>query len=495
MKAEIPNRITVTIGGRISRGVKAVEVTDDGTLVFTLTDDSKIDLGSVIGPAGPEGKTGPKGERGETGPQGPAGPKGDAGPKGEQGPKGDAGEQGAKGDKGDPGSSGAPGTPGTPGKDGADGITPTIGANGNWYLGSNDTGKPSRGADGGAGPQGPQGPQGPTGPKGDTGAGFIVKGYYRTASALQTSVKNPAAGDAYGVGTAEPYDIYVYDGVTGTWINNGALQGAKGDTGPQGPKGDKGDTGPQGEPGADGKDGTPGADGTDGITPTIGANGNWFLGAADTGKPSRGAKGDPGKDGADGAPGSTGPQGPKGDKGDTGPQGEPGADGKDGTPGKDGTDGITPTIGANGNWFLGAADTGKPSRGEKGDPGKDGKDAEALEAFGGATSSAAGTSGLVPAPSSGAQNRYLKADGAWSDLPSASSGAKGIVYLVDSVSRTDTDKAVTPKALNQVYKMFCRDNAVNVSNASYAVCMVRGESIHNAETAPTVNGAIAWQYE
>ena len=420
MKAEIPNRITVTIGGRISRGVKAVEVTDDGTLVFTLTDDSKIDLGSVIGPAGPEGKTGPKGERGETGPQGPAGPKGDAGPKGEQGPKGDAGEQGAKGDKGDPGSSGAPGTPGTPGKDGADGITPTIGANGNWYLGSNDTGKPSRGADGGAGPQGPQGPQGPTGPKGDTGAGFIVKGYYRTASALQTSVKNPAAGDAYGVGTAEPYDIYVYDGVTGTWINNGALQGAKGDTGPQGPKGDKGDTGPQGEPGADGKDGTPG---------------------------------------------------------------------------KDGTDGITPTIGANGNWFLGAADTGKPSRGEKGDPGKDGKDAEALEAFGGATSSAAGTSGLVPAPSSGAQNRYLKADGAWSDLPSASSGAKGIVYLVDSVSRTDTDKAVTPKALNQVYKMFCRDNAVNVSNASYAVCMVRGESIHNAETAPTVNGAIAWQYE
>lgn len=32
--------------------------------------------------------------------------------------------------------------------DGADGITPTIGNNGNWYLGSTDTGKPSRGADG-----------------------------------------------------------------------------------------------------------------------------------------------------------------------------------------------------------------------------------------------------------------------------------------------------------------------------------------------------------
>jgi hypothetical protein len=37
--------------------------------------------------------------------------------------------------------------PGT-GADGKDGITPTIGKNGNWYLGSTDTGKPSRGEDG-----------------------------------------------------------------------------------------------------------------------------------------------------------------------------------------------------------------------------------------------------------------------------------------------------------------------------------------------------------
>lgn len=29
-----------------------------------------------------------------------------------------------------------------------DGITPTIGANGNWYIGTEDTGKPSRGAAG-----------------------------------------------------------------------------------------------------------------------------------------------------------------------------------------------------------------------------------------------------------------------------------------------------------------------------------------------------------
>lgn len=43
--------------------------------------------------------------------------------------------------------------------------------------------------------------------------------------------------------------------------------------------------------------------------------------------------------------------------------------GKDGT---DGTDGQTPTIGENGNWFLGEDDTGKPSRGEKGEKGDPG---------------------------------------------------------------------------------------------------------------------------
>ena len=45
------------------------------------------------------------------------------------------------------------------GQDGKDGITPTIGANGNWYLGTEDTGKPSRGA---TGPQGAPGKDGVT---------------------------------------------------------------------------------------------------------------------------------------------------------------------------------------------------------------------------------------------------------------------------------------------------------------------------------------------
>ena len=66
-------------------------------------------------------------------------------------------------------------------------------------------------------------------------------------------------------------------------------------------------------------------DGADGITPTIGENGNWYLGATDTGKPSRGEKGDKGANGPQGPQGEIGPQGPKGD---TGATGATGADGK-----------------------------------------------------------------------------------------------------------------------------------------------------------------------
>ncbi len=43
-----------------------------------------------------------------------------------------------------------------------------------------------------------------------------------------------------------------------------------------------------------------------------------------------------------------------------------GQNGQDGKDGVNGQDGLTPTIGDNGNWFLGDTDTGKPSRGEVG---------------------------------------------------------------------------------------------------------------------------------
>lgn len=67
--------------------------------------------------------------------------------------------------------------------------------------------------------------------KGDTGEGFEIQGTYDTLELLETGVTSPMPGIAYGVGTAAPYDIYIYDGVKSAWINHGQLQGAKGETG------------------------------------------------------------------------------------------------------------------------------------------------------------------------------------------------------------------------------------------------------------------------
>ena len=172
-----------------------------------------------------------------------------------QGPKGDQGETGPQGPQGDPGDTGPQGPKGD---------------------------------------QGETGPQGPKGAKGEDGKAFTISGYYESLSALQAAVATPEDGVAYGVGTAAPYDIYVWDAVGKQWVNNGAIQGPKGDqgeTGPQGPKGDPGETGPQGP---------------------------------------KGDPGDTGPQGPKGDPGETGPQGPKGDPGDTGPQGPKGDPGDPG---------------------------------------------------------------------------------------------------------------------------------------------------------------------
>lgn len=169
-------------------------------------------------------------------------------------------------------------------------------------------------------------------------AGLTTDAKEDLVAAINEAARTGGAG-SMALRVAGGYIQYSADGGS-TWQNLIAVADLKG------AKGDKG------EPGADG------------ITPTIGSNGNWFLGATDTGKPSRGATGAPGKDGADGKPGATG------------------------------ADGVTPHIGGNGNWYIGSTDTGKPSRGatgakgdtgatgpqgpkgdpgEKGDPGAPGK--------------------------------------------------------------------------------------------------------------------------
>lgn len=125
----------------------------------------------------------------------------------------------------------------------------------------------------------------PRGEKGDTGMGLTIKGYYASLSALQSAVPSPAAGDAYGVGTGAPYDIYIWDGAQ--WVNNGPLQGGKGD------------------PGADGGYYQPSLDSAGNLTFTASKDGMPAVAGANIRGPA-GADGAPGQDGADGAPGAAG---------------------------------------------------------------------------------------------------------------------------------------------------------------------------------------------
>ena len=69
---------------------------------------------------------------------------------------------------------------------------------------------------------------------GKDGKSFEIKGYYASTAALEEGVPEPAPGDAYCVGSAAPSDVYICDGVRGEWLNNGTIQGAKGDTGAAG---------------------------------------------------------------------------------------------------------------------------------------------------------------------------------------------------------------------------------------------------------------------
>ena len=127
---------------------------------------------------------------------------------------------------------------------------------------------------------------------------------------LVAAINEAAASGGSGsmdLRVADGYVQYSTDGGS-TWKNLIAMAELKGDPGAPGKDGHSpvvtatksGKTTTISVDGAaiatinDGADGAPGSRGSDGITPTIGENGNWYLGETDTGKPSRGAKGDPG---------------------------------------------------------------------------------------------------------------------------------------------------------------------------------------------------------
>ena len=143
---------------------------------------------------------------------------------------GPAGKDGATGPQGPRGLTGPQGIQGIPGKDGA------------------------QGNPGATGPQGIQGIQGPVGPQGPAGQSFQIAGIIANTSLLPTPTES-IRNQAYLVGAASPYELYV---ITGNgdlyWSNAGQI------TGVQGPQGAPG---PQGPAGANGVNGVNGIDGTD----------------------------------------------------------------------------------------------------------------------------------------------------------------------------------------------------------------------------------------
>ena len=142
-----------------------------------------------------------------------------------------ASASGPKGDKGDPGENG---------------ITPTIGSNGNWYLGDTNTGKPSRGA------TGPKGDTGAQGPKGDAGTAATIT----EVSAVTLPYTSEATVTMGGTASARTFRFGIPQGHTGLQGEQGP-KGDKGDTGPQGPTGPKGDKGDKGDVGPQGPQGEP----------------------------------------------------------------------------------------------------------------------------------------------------------------------------------------------------------------------------------------------
>ena len=140
------------------------------------------------------------------------------------------------GPAGKDGATGAPGPRGLTGPQGIQGIPGKNGAQGN---------------PGPQGPQGIQGIQGPMGPQGPAGQSFQIAGIIANTSLLPTPTES-IRNQAYLVGAAAPYELYV---ITGNgdlyWSNAGQITGVQGPQGIPGPQGPAGANGVNGLNGVD----------------------------------------------------------------------------------------------------------------------------------------------------------------------------------------------------------------------------------------------------
>ena len=228
------------------------------------------------------------------------------------------------------------GKDGADGSDGENGQTPFIGENGNWWIGSVDTGVPAKGQDGSDGENGSDGEDGTDGEDGQTP--FIGENGNWWIGSVDTGVPAKGQDGADGENGA--------DGKDGISITNVDINDA-GELILYFSEGEPLNLGKIiGENGQDGEDGTDGKDGVGIEGATIDENGNLILSLSnDTDINVGKVKGEDGQDGTDGKDGIsiTGVKIENGEliiafsDGNSSNLGNIiGADGKDGTDGKDG---------------------------------------------------------------------------------------------------------------------------------------------------------------
>ena len=95
----------------------------------------------------------------------------------------------------------------------------------------------------------------------------------------------------------------------------------------------------------------------------------------------------------------------------------------------------------------------------------------------------------APVTSVDGKTGVVTLSGTYQEKITASGLLKGTVSGVKAAT-AGTDYT-TPANVRTILN---RTNNVNVANTSYTTYMARGEALFSAETTPTVNGCIAWQY-
>ena len=106
--------------------------------------------------------------------------------------------------------------------------------------------------------------------------GIKVLGVYTTLAAALADISGPYEyGDAFSIGAAKPYDLWIYTRNIEGFFNFGPFPapGPKGDKGDKGDKGEDGKKGDRGERGPQGFQGNPGVKGDKGDTGAIGPQG------------------------------------------------------------------------------------------------------------------------------------------------------------------------------------------------------------------------------